>query len=97
MIDRVRLEYYRYEVTFGLYVMTPSEKCVANTFVFTVLALLLWALLLYFPSLLYNKAGSFVWLLTGQSGGEVGTAMGILDQYGNPIPPSVLASEVINS
>lgn len=81
MVDRVRLEYYRYEVTFGLYVMTPSEKCVANTFVLIVLSLLLWALLLYFPSLLYNKAGSLVWLLTGQSCEEVGTVLSMLDKH----------------
>jgi hypothetical protein len=82
LVDRVQLEYYRYEVTFGLYVLTPGEKLVANAFVFVVLGLLLWALL-YFPSLLYNKAGGLVWLLTGHSGQEVGTALGILDQYGN--------------
>lgn len=81
--DRVRLEYYRYEVTFGLYVMTPSEKLVANTFVVVVLSLLLWALLLYFPSLLYHKLSRLVWLLTGHSSQEVGTALGILDNYNN--------------
>jgi hypothetical protein len=91
LIDRVQLEYYRYEVTFGLYVMTPSEKCVVNTIVLTVLTLLLWALVLYFPSLLYNKLSRLVWLLTGYSGEEVGTALGILDNHGNPISPTSVA------
>lgn len=76
--DRIRLEYYRYEVTFGLYVMTPGEKLAANTFVMVVMSLLLWALLLYFPSLLYNKLSRLVWLLTGQSGAEMGAVLGIL-------------------
>ncbi|KAJ5239259.1 hypothetical protein N7468_003878 [Penicillium chermesinum] len=93
VVDRVRLEYYRYEVTFGLYVMTPSEKCVANSCVLVFLGLLLWALLLYFPSLLYSKASRFVWLLTGQSGQE----LGLLDKYGNPVPPAVIAENVMNS
>ncbi|KAL2837863.1 hypothetical protein BJY01DRAFT_40032 [Aspergillus pseudoustus] len=84
--DRVRLEYYRYEVTFGLYVMTPGEKLVANTFVMVVLALLFWALLVYFPALLYQKLSRLVWLLTGQSSEEVGAAFGILDRHGNSIP-----------
>lgn len=87
ILDRVRLEYYRYEVTFGLYVLTPGEKLVANTFVFIVVGLFLWALL-YFPSLLYSKAGSLVWLLTGHSGQAVGIALDILDQYGNYSSPT---------
>ncbi|KAJ5218902.1 uncharacterized protein N7498_001001 [Penicillium cinerascens] len=87
VFDRVRLKYYRYEVTFGLYVLTPGEKLVANTFVLIVVGLFLWALL-YFPSLLYNKAGSFVWLLTGHNGQAVGTALGIPDQYGNYSSPT---------
>ncbi|KAJ5585044.1 uncharacterized protein N7459_004844 [Penicillium hispanicum] len=95
--DRVRLEYYRYEVTFGLYVMTPSEKCVANTFVFVVLTLLLWASLLYFPSLLYQKLSRLVWLLTGHSGEEVGAVLGILDKHGNPISPTAVAENALAS
>ncbi|KAB8277744.1 hypothetical protein BDV30DRAFT_204922 [Aspergillus minisclerotigenes] len=79
--DRVRLEYYRYEVTFGLYVMTPGEKLVANSFVMVVLSLLLWALLLYFPTLLYQKLIRLVWLLTGHSSEEMGAALGILETH----------------
>ena len=63
--DRVRLEYYRCEVTFGPYVMTHGEKLVANFFVAVGLSLLLWALILYFPALLYRKLARLVWLLTG--------------------------------
>lgn len=86
--DRVRLEYYRYEVTFGLYVMTPGEKLVANSFVFVVLSLLFWALLLYFPALLYQKLSRLVWLLTGHSGEEMGAALGILDTHMDPMSAS---------
>ncbi|GAB1201278.1 hypothetical protein APSETT444_010668 [Aspergillus pseudonomiae] len=79
--DRIRLEYYRYEVTFGLYVMTPGEKLVANSFVMVVLSLLFWALLLYFPTLLYQKLTRLVWLLTGHSSEEMGAALGILETH----------------
>lgn len=89
--DRVRLEYYRYEVTFGLYVMTPGEKLVANSFVFVVLSLLFWALLLYFPALLYQKLSRLVWLLTGHSGEEMGAALGILDTHMDPMLASFAA------
>lgn len=96
-VDRVRLEYYRYEVTFGLYVMTPSEKLVANTFVIVVLSLLFWALLLYFPQLLYQKLTRLVWLLTGHSGEEVGAVLGILDKNGNPVPTASVAEHGVTS
>ena len=86
-IDRVRLEYYRYEVTFGLYVMTPGEKFVANTFVLVVLSLLAWALF-YFPSLLYAKLFRLLWLLTGESGEQMGAALGILGEHGNSFCPA---------
>lgn len=67
LVDRVCLEYYRYEVTFGVYIMSPGEKFVANTFVLVLLSLLLWATLLYLPPLLFSKLGRLVWLLTGHS------------------------------
>ena len=36
-IDAVKLEYYRYEVTYGLYMMTPIEKIVANVVIVVLL------------------------------------------------------------
>lgn len=97
LVGRVQLEYYRYEVTFGLYVMTLSEKCVANTFVLIVITLLLWALLLCFPSLLWNKLSRLVWLLTGHHGREVGIVLGIPDQYSNTKPPVSIAENAFPS
>lgn len=88
--DRVRLEYYRYEVTFGIYVMTPGEKLVANSFIVVVLSLLLWALLLYFPSLLYHKLSRLVWLLTGR---EMRAALGITDTPFDAILPAFSPTE----
>ncbi|KAF9892493.1 hypothetical protein FE257_001602 [Aspergillus nanangensis] len=92
--DRVRLEYYRYEVTFGLYVMTPGEKLVANSFVMVVLSLLFWALLLYFPSLLYQKLTRLVWLLTGHSSEEMGAALGFLESHVGSVGSSLSPENV---
>lgn len=78
-IDRVRLGYYRYQVTFGVYVMTPGERFVANAFVLVSLSLLIWALLLYFPQLLFRKIGRLVWLLTGHSD-DVAARLGVFEQ-----------------
>ncbi|KAL1973213.1 hypothetical protein VTN31DRAFT_6755 [Thermomyces dupontii] len=98
IIDRVRLEYYRYEVTFGVYVMTPGEKFVANTFVVLFLSLLLWASFLYFPQLLIQKLGRLIWILTGRSE-DLGAVLGFFDQgyrtastASAGIPASTLAS-----
>lgn len=65
-IDRLKLEYYRYEVTLGVYTMTFCEKCVMNGFVMIVLGLMIWGIFLYFPSLIYNKLSRLDWLLTGR-------------------------------
>ena len=82
----LRVEYYRYEVTFGLYVMTATEKIVANTFVITSLLLLCWALWLYFPSLIFRKFIHFVWLLTGHEGGRKNADAGFLPRLESMTP-----------
>lgn len=69
-LDRLRTAYYRYEVTYGLYVMSPGEKLALNTFALVCLSLLTWALFWYFPPLLYQKAGRLGWILTGKDGPE---------------------------
>ncbi|EEH20373.1 hypothetical protein PABG_02632 [Paracoccidioides brasiliensis Pb03] len=66
--NRLQLAYYRYEVTYGIYVMTPEEKFVANSFLLVFLSLLVWALFLYFPPLLFQKLSRLVWILTGTDG-----------------------------
>ncbi|OJD14216.1 hypothetical protein AJ78_05430 [Emergomyces pasteurianus Ep9510] len=63
--SRLQLAYYRYEVTYGIYVMTPEEKFVANTFLLVFISLLVWGLFLYFPPLLFQKLGRLAWILTG--------------------------------
>ncbi|KAJ5525146.1 hypothetical protein N7494_011796 [Penicillium frequentans] len=90
LVDCVQLGYYRYEVTFGLYVMTWTEKCVANIIVLTVLGLLLWALVFYFPSILYHKLTRLAWLLTGHSDAGV-RVPGIIDKHGKYNSPSSVA------
>lgn len=84
----ILLEYYRYKVTFGPYVMTLIERLVTNTFAIIILSLLCWALLFYFTSLLYRYLISVVWLLTDHSGEKVGADLGLLDRPGNPITPA---------
>lgn len=95
--DRVRLEYYRYEVTYGIYPMTPGEKLVANTFVIVVLSLLLWASLFYFPSLLYRKLSRLIWLLTGHSGDEMSAVWSFFESGVHTLSSSLSAGGALNS
>lgn len=39
----LRLRYYQYEVTFGLYILTPGEKMLLNTIILSIFAALLYA------------------------------------------------------
>lgn len=39
----LRLRYYQYEVTFGLYMLTPGEKMLLNTIILSVFSALLYA------------------------------------------------------
>ncbi|CRG83656.1 hypothetical protein PISL3812_01011 [Talaromyces islandicus] len=92
IIDWVCLEYYRYEVTFGVYVMSPGEKFVANTFVLVFFSLLFWASLLYLPPLLFSKLGRLVWLLTGH-GEHTDSVLGGFDaEYIPAVATSTMAS-----
>lgn len=61
----LRLRYYQYEVTFGLYVMTPTEKLVFNTMVLAALAFLVYALFWGFEPFLVNSLCRFIYYLTG--------------------------------
>lgn len=64
VIERIELAKYRYEVTFGLYVMTPYEKLVVNMIVLFLLALLTVTLFVYFPracARLSWRAGYILW------------------------------------
>ncbi|KAJ6163929.1 hypothetical protein N7497_003908 [Penicillium chrysogenum] len=81
------LQYYRYEVTFGPYVMTTTKRLVTNIFVIFVLSLLCWALLLYFPSLLYRKLTRIMWLLTGHGGEILRTNQGLPDGPSDAVIP----------
>jgi len=61
----VRLRYYQYEVTFGLYMLTSGEKVVLNTIVFGILATLSYALLFGLQPFLVGLICRFVWYMTG--------------------------------
>ncbi|KAK2745424.1 hypothetical protein FQN57_003767 [Myotisia sp. PD_48] len=61
--DRLKLVYYRYEVTYGVYGMTSGEKLVANTFVLAMISLFIWLLLVHFLPLSFRILHDLGWAL----------------------------------
>ncbi|KAF8248770.1 hypothetical protein K440DRAFT_623797 [Wilcoxina mikolae CBS 423.85] len=49
LINYLHLKRYQYEVTFSLYMLTPLEKIIFNTFLFIFLSLLIIAVSFYLP------------------------------------------------
>jgi len=65
----LRLRYYQYEVTFGLYMLTPGEKFVLNTIVFGILALLSYGILFGLQPFIVRVICQLVWYITGTNQG----------------------------
>lgn len=61
----IRLRYYQYEVTFGVYVMTPNEKLIFNSIVLIVLAALFYALFWGFEPFFVNMVCRLIYYMTG--------------------------------
>lgn len=61
----LRLRYYQYEVTFGLYVMTPGEKAVLNSIILGIMAALLYALFWGFEPFVVRTVCRMVYYITG--------------------------------
>ena len=59
--------YYRYETTYGLYVMTYEEKVVVNILVLCLLSLLFFATFIYFPKLLIRFSQRLAFYLHGHT------------------------------
>ncbi|KAI5804090.1 hypothetical protein DFH27DRAFT_459764, partial [Peziza echinospora] len=49
LIRLIKRKIYQYEVTYSLYMLTPMEKLIFNTFLFAFLGMLILAASLYLP------------------------------------------------
>lgn len=61
----LRLRYYQYEVTFGLYIMTAGEKLLFNTVIVTAFVALLYALFWGFQPFITNAFCRVLYYITG--------------------------------
>ena len=65
----VHLRYYQYEVTFGLYMMTPGEKVVFNTILLGILAAIACGLFFGLQPFLVKLVCQMLWYMSGTHGG----------------------------
>lgn len=65
----LRLRYYQYEVTFGLYVMTPEEKLVVNLIVLGIFLALASALYIGLQPFLVRSICQLIYYSTGSLDG----------------------------
>jgi len=65
LTNYLRLRYYQYEVTFGLYVMTSAEKLVLNTIVLAIFGALLYALYWGLEPFVAHSLCRLIYYITG--------------------------------
>lgn len=65
----LRLKYYQYEVTYGLYVMTFEEKVIINTIVVCVLSALMYGLFFGLQPFILRSLCQIVWYTNGSLDG----------------------------
>ena len=63
--NHLRLRYHQYEVTFGLYMMTPAEKCIFNLIVLSAFTALLYALFFGIEPFVVNGVCRLIYYITG--------------------------------
>ncbi|KAH6723694.1 hypothetical protein BKA61DRAFT_14753 [Leptodontidium sp. MPI-SDFR-AT-0119] len=75
LLNKLRLWYYQYEVTFSLYVLTPTEKFIMNTIVLSFFALSLYGIVSFTPVLISQfisrAISSLFWVYVNDSGNQL--------------------------
>ena len=61
----LRVRYYQYEVTFGLYMLTPTEKTIFNSIILITVCALLYALFWGLQPFVINGVCRLVYYITG--------------------------------
>ncbi|KAI9802846.1 MAG: hypothetical protein M1833_001445 [Piccolia ochrophora] len=67
---------YQYEVTFSLYMLTPTEKFIFNSFLFLFVSMIIIAASLYFPQHVQDIARRLWWYYAGENYGAGTSAEG---------------------
>ncbi|RDW83885.1 serine palmitoyltransferase small subunit family protein [Aspergillus mulundensis] len=62
----VRLKIYQYEVTFAVYMLTPTEKFIFNSILLTLISMILTAIYVYLPDHLRTIYGHLYYYWVGE-------------------------------
>ncbi|OJJ52677.1 hypothetical protein ASPSYDRAFT_164288 [Aspergillus sydowii CBS 593.65] len=62
----IRLKIYQYEVTFAVYMLTPTEKFIFNSIILTLLSMILTAIYVYLPDHLRTIYGHLYYYWVGE-------------------------------
>ncbi|KAL4793437.1 hypothetical protein BDV19DRAFT_216422 [Aspergillus venezuelensis] len=62
----VRLKIYQYEVTFAVYMLTPTEKFIFNSIILTLLSMILTAIYVYLPDHIRTIYGHLYYYWAGE-------------------------------
>ncbi|KAL4899640.1 hypothetical protein BDW74DRAFT_163030 [Aspergillus multicolor] len=62
----VRLKIYQYEVTFAIYMLTPTEKFIFNSILLTLISMILTAIYVYLPDHLRTIYGHLYYYCFGE-------------------------------
>ncbi|KAK0130076.1 hypothetical protein ONS96_000611 [Cadophora gregata f. sp. sojae] len=75
LCKKIQLCYYQYEVTFGLYVLTPTEKIITNTLVLSFCGLLIFAMValapLFIIQVISKAMTSLFWVYVNENGNQL--------------------------
>jgi len=62
LVEHTKIAYYKYEVTFPLYAMSPGEKFAFNSSMLIFLSLLIFTAVTYLPPLILITSRQLLWL-----------------------------------
>ncbi|KKK25732.1 hypothetical protein ARAM_002205 [Aspergillus rambellii] len=66
LVRWVRLKIYQYEVTFAVYMLTPTEKFIFNSLLLTLLSMILTGICVYLPDHLRSIYGHIYYYCVGE-------------------------------
>lgn len=69
MLNHLRLRYHQYELTFGLYIMSPGEKLAVNSFVLGIFAAIFYAVYFGLQPFIVRTLCQIIYYLSGSLNG----------------------------
>ena len=96
--NTIRLRYYQYEVTFGLYMMTPTEKLVLNAIFLSIMALIGWGLYMGLNTFVVHSFCRWLYYMTGslEARKELCNKIFMLEEGCSPNSVRCVVAEVAN-